>query len=140
MSARSYGFLGGLAGIAGVVLLFVSFAINSGPPANATGTELMEFGQQNYAKILWGAWMQALGPVLMVLFALSLVHLAGATHRLAGSMTLFGATVLMTVSLIEISLQLYSCRLALFFWARAFCPEFLGIWRSCWQSCLEPWG
>src|SRR5271167_5024596 len=37
------------------------------------------------------------------LFAFSLVHLAGATQRLAGWMTFFGATILMTVSLIEIT-------------------------------------
>lgn len=44
-----------------------------------------------------------MGPVLIVLFAFALVHLAGATHRLTGWMTFFGATVLMTVSLIEIT-------------------------------------
>jgi hypothetical protein len=38
-----------------------------------------------------------------VLFAFALVHLAGATVRLAGWMTFFGATILMTVSLIEIT-------------------------------------
>lgn len=38
-----------------------------------------------------------------MLFAFSLVHLAGATQRLAGWMTFFGATILMTVSLIEIT-------------------------------------
>jgi hypothetical protein len=103
MPTRSCAILGGVAGIAGVVLLIVSFAINNAPPANATSAELLKFGQQNYANILWEAWMQALGPVLIVFFALSLVHLAGATHRLAGWMTLFGATVLMTVSLIEIT-------------------------------------
>jgi hypothetical protein len=37
------------------------------------------------------------------LFAFALVHLAGATQRLAGWMTFFGATILMTVSLIEIT-------------------------------------
>lgn len=47
--------------------------------------------------------MQAVGPVLITLFAFSLVHLAGATQRLAGWMTLFGAATLMTVSLIEIT-------------------------------------
>jgi hypothetical protein len=52
---------------------------------------------------LWGAWLQAVGPVLIVLFAFALVHLAGATQRLAGWMTFFGATILMTVSLIEIT-------------------------------------
>ena len=47
--------------------------------------------------------MQAVGPVLIVLFAFALVHLAGATQQLAGWMTFFGATILMTVSLIEIT-------------------------------------
>src|SRR6266705_595272 len=72
-------------------------------PENASSAELRKFGQRNYVHILWGAWMQAVGPALIVLFALCLVHLAGAAQRLAGWMTLFGATVLMTVSLIEIT-------------------------------------
>ena len=103
VSKRSTCIASGLAGIAGVALLMVSFAINSGPPPTTVGVDLIKFGQQNYANVLWGAWMQAVGPVLIVLFAFSLVHLAGATHRLAGWMTLFGATTLMTVSLIEIT-------------------------------------
>src|SRR5580704_16342740 len=100
---RSFCILSGLSGVTGVVLLIVSFAINSGPPPGATSADLVRFGQQNHANILWGAWLQAVGPVLIVLFAFALVHLAGATHRLAGWMTFFGATVLMTVSLIEIT-------------------------------------
>jgi hypothetical protein len=100
---RSFCILSGLSGVAGVVMLIVSFAINSGPPPGATSADLVKFGQQNYAHILWGAWLQAVGPVLIVLFAFALVHLAGATQRLAGWMTLFGATVLMTVSLVEIT-------------------------------------
>ncbi|MGH9584974.1 MAG: hypothetical protein ACRD4O_18800, partial [Bryobacteraceae bacterium] len=59
--------------------------------------------QASYASVLWGAWLQAVGPVLIVLFAFALVHLAEATMRLAGWMTFFGATVLMMVSLIEIT-------------------------------------
>ena len=102
-SKRSLCTLGGLAGAVGVVLLGLSFAINTGPPPNPTSAELVKFGQDNYARILWGAWLQAVGPVLIVLFAFSLVHLAGATQRLAGWMTFFGATILMTVSLIEIT-------------------------------------
>jgi hypothetical protein len=100
---RSFCIFSGLSGVAGVVLLIVSFAINSGPPPGATSAELVKFGHQNYAHILWGAWMQAVGPVLIVLFAFALVHLAGATQRLVGWMTLFGATILMTVSLIEVT-------------------------------------
>ena len=100
---RSFCVLSGLSGVTGVVLLIVSFAINDGPPPAATSAELIKFGQQNYSNILWGAWMQAVGPVLIMLFAFALVHLAGATQRLVGWMTLFGATVLMTVSLIEVT-------------------------------------
>jgi hypothetical protein len=100
---RSFCVLSGLSGVAGVVLLIVSFAINSGPPPGATSADLVTFGQQNYAHILCGAWMQAVGPVLIMLFAFALVHLAGAAQRLVGWMTLFGATMLMTVSLIEVT-------------------------------------
>ena len=102
-SKRKVCIFSGLAGVIGVALLGLSFAINTGPPPNATSVELMKFGHDNYPNILWGAWMQAVGPVLIVLFAFSLVHLAGATQRLAGWMTFFGATILMTVSLVEIT-------------------------------------
>lgn len=100
---RSFCVLSGLSGIAGVALIAVSFNINPGPPANATAAELTRFGQQYYASVLWGAWLQAVGPALIVLFAFSLVYLAGATQRLSGWMTFFGAATLMTVSLIEIT-------------------------------------
>ena len=103
VSTRSFCILSGLSGIAGVILILVSFNINPGPPPGATSAELMKFGQQHYASVLWGAWLQAIGSVLIVLFAFSLVHLAGATQRLAGWMTFFGAATLMTVSLIEIT-------------------------------------
>src|SRR6516162_8739549 len=109
ISKRLFCILGGLSGIVGVVLLMVSFGIAIPPPVGATRAELVQFGQQHYAGVLWGAWLQAVGPVFIVLFAFSLVHLAGATQRLAGWMTLFGATVLMTVSLIEITY--YICAL-----------------------------
>lgn len=103
ISKRLFCILSGLAGVTGVVLLGLSFAINSGPQPGATYPELVKFGQQNFAEVLWGAWLQAVGPVLIMFFAFSLVHLAGATQRLAGWMTFFGATILMTVSLIEVT-------------------------------------
>jgi hypothetical protein len=103
ISKRLYRILSGLSGITGVVLIGLSFAINQGPPPGATSAELVKFGQQNYATVLWGAWLQAVGPVLIVTFAFALVHLADATQRLTGWMTFFGATTLMTVSLIEIT-------------------------------------
>lgn len=103
ISQRAFRILSGLSGMAGVVMIIVSFAINTGPPPNASSSDLLKFGEENYAAILWGAWLQAVGPVLIVLFAFSLVFLAGATQRLSGWMVLFGATALMTVSLIEIT-------------------------------------
>lgn len=103
ISTRTFCILSGLSGIAGVALISVSFIINPGPPPGATSTELIKFGQRYYASILWGAWLQAVGPVLIVLFAFSLVLLAGATQRLSGWMTFFGSATLMMVSLIEIT-------------------------------------
>ena len=102
-SKRPFCTLSGVSGVVGVVLLALSFATAIAPPADAKYAELVKFGQEHYRSILWGAWLQAVGPVLIVVFALALVHLAGAAVRLAGWMTLFGATVLMTVSLIEIT-------------------------------------
>ena len=110
-SNRRFCMLSGLSGVAGVVLLIISFAINSGPPPDPSSAELLKFGQQHFANILWGAWLQAVGPVLIVLFAFALVHLAGAALRLAGWMTFFGATVLMTVSLIEITFYISAMNL-----------------------------
>ena len=92
-----------VSGLAGTCMIGISFAINPGPPAGASAGQLTAFGQQHHDAILWGAWLQAVGPVLIVVFALALVVLAGATTRLAGWMTLFGAATLMTVSLIEIT-------------------------------------
>ena len=84
-------------------MIGISFAINPGPPAGASAAQVAAFGQQHHDAILWGAWLQAVGPVLIVVFAFAVVVLAGATARLAGWMTLFGAATLMTVSLIEIT-------------------------------------
>ena len=92
-----------VSGVVGTCLLGISFAINTGPPAGASGAQVTAFGQQHHDAILWGSWLQAVGPVLIVVFALAIVFLAGATTRLAGWMTLFGAATLMAVSLVEIT-------------------------------------
>jgi len=103
VSRRAFCVLSGISGIAGVAMLIASFSINPGLPGDAPTPVLIEFARNHYAGELWGAWLQAVGPVFIVLFAFALVHLAGATHRIAGWMTIFGATTLMTVSLIEIT-------------------------------------
>ncbi len=103
MSTRTGTILAAISGILGAVMLSASFSLNVGPPSSATtGAQLIAFASQNFNLILWGAWLQALGPVFIVLFAFTIVSLAGATTRVAGWMTIFGATTLMTVSLVEI--------------------------------------
>lgn len=100
---RLFCILSALSGILGVLLLIISFSINTGPPPGSTGPELIRFAEQRHESVLVGAWLQAVGPVFVVLFAFALVHLSGAERRLAGWMTFFGATVLMTVNLIEVT-------------------------------------
>jgi hypothetical protein len=106
---RSFCILSALSGIVGVVMLIVSFSINTGPPPGSSGPELARFAEQSYQSVLWGGWLQAVGPVFVVLFAFALVHLCGANRRLSGWMTFFGATTLMTVNLIEVTF--YICAL-----------------------------
>jgi hypothetical protein len=102
MSTKLFRMLTALSGIIGVIMLIISFNINPGPPDNATGAQLIAFGNKYFASILWGSWLQAVGPLLIVLFAFAIVSLAGATTRFAGWMTLLGGALLMTVSLVEI--------------------------------------
>jgi hypothetical protein len=92
-----------VSGIVGVLMLVISFNINPGPPPGATYEQLLAFGNQYYGSILWGAWLQTIGPFLIILFAFSLVFASGAGQTLGGWMVFFGAGVLMTISLIEIT-------------------------------------
>jgi hypothetical protein len=46
-------------------LILLSFNINPGPPPGATTPELVKFGEQHYSSVLLGAWLQAVGPLLM---------------------------------------------------------------------------
>ena len=101
-TARLTAILSALAAIAGVLMIGISFWINPGPPPGASAQALADFARQYYAQVLWGAWLQAVGPVLIVFFALAIVHLGGAAQRLSGWMTMLGAVILMIVSLVEI--------------------------------------
>jgi hypothetical protein len=92
----------GICALLGAGMLIASFAANTGPPTGDAGAELTAFEQQHLDAILWGAWLQATGPVLIVLFGFTIARAAGAAARVAGWMTLFGACTLMTVSLVEI--------------------------------------
>ena len=96
----------GLCGIFGAIALVSSFVMNPAPPAEFTASQLRDFAIQHHNGIVFGAWLQGMGSLLLVLFAIALVHLAGATHQFAGWVTLLaGATILM-VSLVEITFYL----------------------------------
>ncbi len=92
-----------LCGILGAVSLSVSFSINPGPPAGATIQQIIVWGQQVQGLIRAGAWLQAFGSLLEVIFMLALIYLANATKRLSSMIIAFTATAIMSVSLIEIA-------------------------------------
>jgi hypothetical protein len=100
--AKKIGIWGGYSGIVGVTMIGISFAINNGPTLNATSEQLATFSSQHYASIMWGSWFQAVGPWLIIIFALAVLYLAEAMNKFAGWLTLFGAGVLMMVSLTEV--------------------------------------
>jgi hypothetical protein len=90
----------------GPVTLVGSFFINPAPPADASVADLAEFAHRHQNTIVLGAWLQGMGSLLIVIFALALVHLAGAMHWFSGWLTLLaGATILM-VSLVEVTFYL----------------------------------
>ncbi len=106
MSSRLFCILTGFCGLLGVALLIPSFIINPGPPPNPTVAQLIAFGNQYHDSILMGAWLQAVSPFLLILFALAIVHQAGATTRLVGWMTLVGGIILVMTSLVEVMFYL----------------------------------
>jgi hypothetical protein len=112
MSARTFRLLAGLCGVLGPVTLVTSFLINPAPPADATAEQLAAFGVAHHNTIVLGGWLQGMGSLLIVIFALALVHLAGATHRFAGWLTLLSGSAILAVSLVEITFYLADAQAA----------------------------
>jgi hypothetical protein len=67
---------------------------------------------QHHTTIVLGGWLQGIGSLLTVLFALALVHLAGATHRFAGWATLLAGAAILLVSLVEVTFYLAAAEAA----------------------------
>ena|SRR5215469_5239219 len=103
MSARPSRDAVALCGILGAPLLVLSFVINPAPPANLDPAQLRAFAVQHHDLIVIGGWLQGMASLLLVLFAIGLVHLAGAAHQLAGWITLLAGAVILMVSLTEIT-------------------------------------
>ena len=82
--------------------MVTSFVINPGPGSNPTAHELAVFGNSHHATILFGAWLQAVSPFLIMIFALGLLRLAGAASSFCAQLTQVGFVVLIVVSLFEV--------------------------------------
>jgi hypothetical protein len=93
----------GISGIMGVLLIGESFKINQGPPLTSSDAVFLAYAATHSTPVLLGSFMQAVGPALIIAFALTLVGLAGRERRLSGLLTIFGAGVLMTTSLMEVA-------------------------------------
>jgi hypothetical protein len=112
MSSQLTRILAAICGVAGTVILIGSFMINPAPPPGATISQLADFANQHSFTIILGGWMQGMGSLLTVLFAIALVHIAGATNRFAGWVTLLSGSALLMVSLTEVAFYLAAVQAA----------------------------
>src|SRR5258707_6973302 len=106
MSTRLSHILIALCGILGIVLLGVYFGVGfafglAQLPPDATIAQVVRVATQYHDAWFLGAWLQATGSLLSVVFFLALVHRAGGAARLAGMLTILGSAVLLAVVLIE---------------------------------------
>jgi hypothetical protein len=106
MSPRRSRLLIALCGILGTVLLGLYFGIGAAIglaqlPPDTTQAQVLSLATQYHDLWFMGAWLQATGSLLSVIFFLALVHQAGGTTRLAGVLTLLGSAVLLAVVLLE---------------------------------------
>jgi hypothetical protein len=76
--ARTPLVLAAACGVVGTITLIGSFAINPAPPAGLTTAQLADWAVQHHTTLVLGGWLQGIGSLLTVLFAVALVHLAGA--------------------------------------------------------------
>ncbi len=95
--------LAGVSGIFGVLFIGESFKINQGPPLSSSDAVFLAYARTHSAPVLLGSFLQAAGPALIIAFALTLVSLSGSERRVSGLLTIFGAGVLMTTSLMEVA-------------------------------------
>jgi len=103
MSSRSFARYNALAGLVGVVMLTISYNINLTPlQPNPTQAQLAAF-LASHTLIMFAAWRQTVGIVLCVVFALALAHLANATERFSGWLTLCGGVLLVMTNLVEVA-------------------------------------
>src|SRR5262249_31123432 len=113
LCARAPVVLAAVCGVVGTLALIGSFRLNPGPPDGLTPGQLVDWAVQHHTTIVFGGWLQGIGSLLTVVFALALVHLAGATHRFAGWATLLAGGAILLVSLVEVTFYLAASQAAM---------------------------
>jgi hypothetical protein len=105
MHKRSTVILTAICGLLGTIALTLYFSAPFNfmplPAPDATPAQILTFGRTYYTTILFDTWLQQIGTILSVIFALSLIHIAGVSKTLAGKLTLLTAGVITSLSLAE---------------------------------------
>jgi len=99
--------LAALAGIAGPVLLaayFITPALADWPYAAESPGKLIAYATAHRLLFYAGGWLQTTGALLSIVFLLVLLQISGARRTLAGSATLTGCAVLLSVVVVEAAL------------------------------------
>ncbi len=101
---RNLRLLGAACGIAGPILLSIYFsapAVLGFPASTVSNADLMLYATRHASIFYLGAWLQATGALLSVVFFLVLVRLAGAAGRLSGLVTIVASALLLSIVLVE---------------------------------------
>lgn len=99
--------IAGLCGIAGPIALTVYFAapaLTNWPYAGASATHLTAYADSHQTLFFAGAWFQATGTLLSIVFFLAIVQLAGAATRLPGLVIIVASAALLGLVLVEAAL------------------------------------
>ena len=91
---------GGILGTIALALYFNAPAL-TGCPCTSASPQLAAFIGSHPDFLYAGVWLQATGTLLSVVFFLTIVHLAGATTRLAGLIAIVASASLLSLVLVE---------------------------------------
>jgi len=94
-----------LCGLLGVVALGAYYAVPLPlPQPDAPIQDIVRFGIRYRDRIVFDAWLQAVGSLLAVIFFVAMVELAGGFRRLAGWIALVGSSAVLAMSLLDVTL------------------------------------
>jgi hypothetical protein len=87
----------------GIPLIIAGFVVNPGPSSSDTTTQLVAYGLNHQTALTVGGWLQITGTVLTAIFAISVVIFARESGTLRGVLVVLGSTILIAVSLSELT-------------------------------------